>query len=67
MSAYSVWMKKDDNGNWHIDLPDGFSMKGLINYVRQFYRQDVNALGKYSAVYSSIESLCRSGARIYML
>ena len=64
LSAYSVWMKKDENSNWFIDYPEGFSKKGLISFVRQFYTEDVNALGKNKAVYSSIESLCRSGSRL---
>ena len=64
LSAYSVWMKKDEKGKWFIDYPEGFSKKGLINFVRQFYTEDVNALGKNKAVYSSIESLCKSGSRL---
>ena len=57
-------MKKDEKGKWFIDYPEGFSKKGLINFVRQFYTEDVNALVKNKAVYSSIESLCRSRSRL---
>lgn len=67
LSAYSVWMKKDEDSKWFIDYPEGFSKKGLINYVKQFYTEDVNALGKNKAVYSSIESTCRAGSRLDLI
>ncbi|MBJ10798.1 MAG: hypothetical protein CMP66_04985 [Flavobacteriales bacterium] len=59
--GHSVWIKKDSKGKWKLNKPLDYTPKGLIKFIKGFYDNDVNKLGKNQQAYLMTEITLGAG------